>query len=198
MLKSLRLFVAGAALIITTSAQAALSPVAVSILDPVQFPPEDFSITGARLSVFWGKHRNVYGFDIAAIGNKTEQNFGGSAASGVFNLTHGMATVIGVQVAGIANVNAGKSRIFGVQAALVNSNQGEGGGFGAELALANLSPHSSFGGIQAGVYNSADEIYGFQVGLINVVNRLHGIQIGLLNFNKTGIFAVSPIINIGF
>ena len=179
--------------------QAAISPVSVSIMPPVQFPPESFSVTGVRASVFWGKHRDLYGFDFGIIGNMTQQSFVGSAVSGIFNYTEGSTTIVGIQLAGIGNYNKNKTNVVGVQlATIANYNSAASSVTGLQIALANLSSHTDIYGAQIGVYNVAQSVYGFQIGLVNVANNLHGIQIGIVNFNHTGLFAISPIINIGF
>ena len=59
------------------SAFGAISPVAINIFAPVQFPPEDFSVTGVRATALFGHQRNMYGIDIAAIGNMTDLEFAG-------------------------------------------------------------------------------------------------------------------------
>jgi hypothetical protein len=69
---------------------------------------------------------------------------------------------------------------------------------GLQVALANYGPHMNVYGMQVAAYNKANEVYGFQIGVINVAETLHGVQIGLLNFNKRGLFAVAPLLNIGF
>lgn len=179
--------------------QAALSPIGFSVIPPAQIPTSDFSVVGARASVLWGRHREVYGIDLGLIGNMTENSFGGAAVSGVFNWNQGTATVLGLQAAGLANVNVNKARIVGLQAAAVlNSNRAESTLVGAGLALVNQMSHTTVIGVQAGLYNSARAVYGFQLGLFNVTESLHGVQVGLLNFNKTGLFSVAPIVNIGF
>jgi hypothetical protein len=33
---------------------------------------------------------------------------------------------------------------------------------------------------------------------VNDADDLHGIQIGLANFHRTGLFYVSPVLNVGF
>ena len=190
--------------IVTTSfiaerAEAALSPLSVNLVPPVQFPPSNFSVTGARVSAIYGKHRDVYGIDVGVIGNITEQRFLGAAVSGLFNMTHGETTALGIQLAGIANVNTQKTAVYGVQAALMsNWNEAESKLIGLQFSVANVSPNMNIYGLQAGLYNKARSVYGFQIGLINVANDLHGIQIGLVNFNTTGTFSVSPILNVGF
>ena len=188
------------AMLFCTQAFAFTSPLSVGILDPVQFPQEKYSVAGLRFSVLWGNHRDMYGLDFGLLGNRTQQRFVGSAISGVFNLTEGDTTIVGVQLAGLANVNTNKLWVYGVQAALgVNYNEGEAHMTGVQLApLANLSSHTTVYGAQIGLYNVAREVYGFQIGLVNRTQTLHGIQIGLVNFHHTGLFYVSPILNVGF
>src|SRR5262245_3309016 len=117
MRKILSVSLVAAALLLSTRADAAVSPLGFSVLAPVQFPPSDFSVVGARVSALWGKHRGVYGIDLGLVGNVTEQSFGGIGISGLFNWNQGTATVIGLQAAGITNVNVNKATIVGLQLA---------------------------------------------------------------------------------
>ena len=198
-LRPQRLLVFLAAFFMISSAEAAVTPLSVGIVPPVQFPSDDFSITGLRLSVLWGRHRDVYGLDFGLVGNVTEQDFVGVGISGLFNRTKGMTTAIGLQAAGIANVNTQKTDVYGAQLALgLNMNTATSKVAGLQLALANLSGHTSIYGVQAGVYNKAQVVYGVQIGLVNVAESLHGIQIGLVKFHSKGMFTVSPILNVGF
>lgn len=181
------------------TSRAAVTPVSVSIFPPVQFPPEDFSITGLRASFLWGKHRDLYGLDFGVLGNITEQSFVGIGLAGVTNITHGSTTILGLQLAGITNFNTNKTNVFGLQAALgLNMNTAVSSVNGLQIALANISPFTDIRGLQIGAYNRANEVYGIQIGLVNFASHLHGIQIGLLNFNDKGLFRVSPILNVGF
>ncbi len=182
------------------TATAAVSPLSVSVLPPVQFPPGDFTVTGARASLLWGKHHAIYGLDLGLIGNITTQNFVGIAASGIFNATTGTTHILGLQLAGITNVNTNKTSVYGMQlAGLVNMNTAESKVVGLQAALlANLADHTKVYGVQFGLYNNALEVYGLQIGLVNVTENLHGVQIGLINFNHKGVFAVAPILNVGF
>lgn len=179
---------------------AAVSPIGLGIIPPVQFPTEDTKITGARVSALWGNHRAVYGLDIGVIGNMTSLNFGGAAVAGVFNYNKGATTVLGLQAAGLANINVNKASITGVQVAgLFNSNKAVSSLLGFQLALiANVSSFTQVIGGQVGLYNTAREVYGLQIGLVNVTEVLHGLQIGLVNINKMGLFRICPLINFGF
>jgi hypothetical protein len=185
-------------MVMHNEAQAAVSPVAISIAPPIQFPPSDFDVTGVRASVLWGHHRQFYGFDLGLLGNVTDQDFVGFGFSGLFNATKGTTTAI-LQIAGGANVNTNKTTIVGLQAALLtNYNTAESSVWGFQFAAANISPHTTINGFQIGIYNTANVVHGFQIGLVNMTETLRGIQIGLVNFNHTGLFEVSPVLNIGF
>ncbi len=187
-------------IVLSTSASfAAVTPLSVSIAPPVQFPPQDFSITGVRLSLLWGHHRDVYGLDFGVLGNITDQDFVGIGVAGGFNATYGSTSIIGLQLAGLGNYNQQKTSVVGLQAALLtNINVAESSVYGVQLAVTNLSTNTSIYGAQLGVYNRAKSVYGIQLGLVNIADNLHGLQIGLVNFNNTGVFKVSPILNVGF
>jgi hypothetical protein len=174
------------------------SPIGLAIVPPIEFPNSSFAIAGARVSALWGAHTNVYGFDIGVLGNITDNQFVGIGVSGLANLTRSSATILGLQAAGIANVNS-KVNLYGVQiAAIMNHNSAESILWGLEVALGNYSPFMTVIGAQIGIFNQARTIYGFQIGLVNYAENLHGLQIGIANFNPRGIFAVSPLLNIGF
>lgn len=174
------------------------SPVSVAIVPPLQFPPSDFSVTGVRVSAIYGRHRDIYGFDLGLIGNVTDQEFVGFGIAGGFNVTTGNTTAI-LQVAGLVNYNTNKTDIYGVSfAGLLNQFEGASSVTGLQFAAVNNVPHTVVRGFQVGVYNRALAVYGFQIGLVNRVDNLYGLQIGLANFHHKGTFVVSPILNFGF
>jgi len=181
-----------------STAYGALSPLAISAAPPVQFPPSDYNVTGVRVNLLVGNHRNVSGIDLGVVGNMTQQKFVGLALAGGFNYTKGQATLLGLQLAGLANINIEKTQVYGLQAALANYNEAESRLVGVMLGLANISAHTTVAGFQFGIYNRAKSVYGLQVGLVNIADNLHGLQIGLMNFHKTGLFYVSPVLNVGF
>lgn len=179
--------------------RAAVTPLSVGIVPPVQFPPADFMVAGIRVSALWGHHRDMYGLDLGLLGNITDQTFTGVAASGIFNYTQGETNILGLQLAGLVNYNAQKTSVYGLQLALLlNSNKAASKVVGIQLALANTSAFTDIYGLQVGIYNRAKDVYGFQFGLVNVADNLHGIQIGLINFNHKGLIGMCPVINVGF
>lgn len=199
MKKLLLLFVAGFACLSASESRAALSPVGLAIVPPVQFPGHDFSIVGLRASVLWGNQRNVYGIDVGAVGNMTDGQNTGLSVSGLFNYNKGATTAILLQGAGFGNFNVGKAQVYGVQlAGVMNQNRAESTIGGVQAALLNLGPYTNIRGVQIGLYNRAHDVAGFQIGIVNETDFLHGIQIGLVNFYHQGTLSVAPILNVGF
>jgi hypothetical protein len=203
MKNTLRLLLFVVSLVLTafaSKANAFVSPLSFNLFPPVEFPSSEYSVAGLRLSALWGDQRDLYGIDLGLLGNITEQRFVGAAFSGLFNVTHGDTTVVGFQIAGLANVNTNKTNVVGLQAALgINYHVAESSIEGLELAfIGNYAPHTNIYGAQIGLYNKAQDVYGIQFGLVNSCSDLHGLQIGLVNFNDKGLFAVSPILNVGF
>ncbi len=197
-MKRIKYLVVGVFLLLAGASHAAMTPLSLGILPPVQFPPEDFTVAGARISVLWSKHRSVYGIDVGVIGNITTQNFTGIGIAGGFNATNGQTAIIGLQAAGIANINTNKLKVYGLQIAAMNSNTGEASVVGVQAGLINSSKFTKIYGLQVGAYNRAQVVTGFQIGLVNMTDSLHGIQIGVINFHNKGLISVAPIINIGF
>jgi hypothetical protein len=194
-------------LAVASEASASTSPLAIGLFPPIQVPSSDSEVTGLRLSLLVGKHSGVSGIDFGLLGNITEKKFEGLAVSGLFNHNSGVTNIIILQAAGIANINAAKTNVYGFQVALVNINRQpteteHSKGFAVASGLSHGSDvgweYGAVYGMQLGIYNSAAEVYGFQIGLINSTNKLHGIQIGLINFNKGGPFEVCPVFNVGF
>lgn len=194
-----KILVVGLVLVLGAKSHAANSPFGLAIVPGIQYPSDDYILAGMRVGVLWGTQAEVYGLDIGGLGNVTNTAFGGTAISGIFNLNRGSADVWGLQFAGIGNFNLGATNVHGLQLSLLmNYNPGETSIKGFAIAPLNLGPATKVYGMQIGIYNSASEVYGLQIGLINTAKTLRGVQIGFLNFHESGIFQVSPLLNIGF
>ena len=182
------------------AAHAAVSPLSVGMVPPVQFPPKSYGVTGVRINPLLGQHRDVYGLDLSLLGGITDQDFVGLAVAGGVNINRGMTTVLGLQLAGVGNFASQKTNVWGLQiAGLMNRMTAESAVNGLQISLlANIAPSTVIRGAQIGLYNKAKSVYGFQIGLINDCDNLHGIQLGMVNFHRTGLFYVSPFLNIGF
>lgn len=173
-----------------------VSPISIAMIPNIEFPSADATVAGLRMSVVWGEHRSVYGLDLGVIGNVTQQNFVGTAFSGIFNKTEN-TTILGIQAAGVANITTGRTTVLGTQlAGIWNYNSGDISVYGIQLAgLTNTA--SRICGVQVGFYNKADVVYGFQIGIVNHAQSLHGVQLGLVNYNVTGLIPMFPFINVG-
>jgi len=73
---------------------------------------------------------------------------------------------------------------------------GLGDALGLQTGLWNEA--QSLYGFQAGLVNLADYAEGFQIGLINRAEDMHGYQIGLINIIRSGRVPFCPIINASF
>lgn len=169
------------------------------LFPPAQYPPEDATVLGLRSSLGWARHKNVFGLDINIGGGVTTGTFAGAAFSGFFNNNKGNALILITQSTLGVNRNMGKLYVVGAQiAGIVNITGKEGHIFGLQAALVNTGMKLNIYGVQAGLYNEADNVYGFQIGILNKAQSLHGIQIGLLNIHEKGMIKYFPVINVGF
>ncbi len=180
-------------------------PVQLAVFNPVQLVPEEDSIKGVRLSLFYTINKNVTGLSLVwlgvnratgdvngveiGLGNWVEgSSYGGQV--GILNragkrfvgLQYGMANVVEGDLSGIqwGLVNWTEGFMHGFQAGVVNVSKGQS--IGAELGVVNYS-EGSFKGFQGGFVNYASEMHGLQLGLFNYTKSLDGLQIGLGNYN---------------
>lgn len=176
------------------------SPVAGGIFPPLQDPAPNVRIIGTRASAGWARHDLVYGLDTGFIGNITDKDFFGAAASGIFHSTNGKAVIIGFQLSGVTNLNYGKTHLAGLQLALgVNYAGGENRVYGIQLAgLGNYGGRTKIYGFQIGLYNEAESVFGLQLGVLNKTKNLHGVQLGVLNIATENWLPAFVGINVGF
>lgn len=182
-----------AVLTVASTIRADVTPVQLSLFNPVQLFSEECDVYGLRLDILYGNNRNVNGFDAGMINRVT--NNGAGLQMGLVNTAKRMTGVqfgligcgaqqlCGIQIAGLGAINtyyytpneirqdaaAGSSNhvITGVQiAGLINDN------------LSDLT------GIQiAGIFNESFDVRGAQIqaGLLggNRANQMTGVQIAL-------------------
>ena len=182
-----RSIVVGACALTASIAFADTTPVMVSLVTPVQAPSRSYDVTGLRLSFIYGDCREFTGLDLGVI-QRTADAFTGVALGGV-NIAGGR--MLGGQV-GLVNWSGDTApawhlRSTGVQFGLVNY---AGAFCGLQSSLANITG-GAFAGLQDGVFNCADDMYGVQCGLyflfgVNIAyGNVRGCQIGLVNFAET-------------
>ncbi len=200
-------------LLLPLHSQAAAFPLSIGISPWFQFPPKDVTVAGLRLSLLWGRHENVYGFDFGLLGNITEKELVGTSMSLLFNkadnatilgaqltfganLTKDNLNVVGIQLAGLANSCGGKGRVLGLQMAFIGNFNSKVDIYGAQVGAVNQADRVV--GLQIGSVNQAEHAVGVQLGFMNRAKDLHGLQIGLLNFHTNGMLSFFPFLNAGF
>ena len=120
------------------------SPLSVSIMPAVEFPPQNWDVYGLRINVLVGKHHDVGGIDIGMIANLSICDAVGLQASGIFSRTDNVLT--GCQVSPLSFAGT----LEGIQIGIFNRAEG-------------------LFGLQIGVVNYAYQANGVQLGLINII-----------------------------
>lgn len=113
---------------------------------------------------------------VGAVGNYLDREFYGGFQVGLINY-------VDDEFYGIAQVGG--------------FNWNDSDSYGMQIGGANLV-FGDHAGIQAGIYNGADRVYGAQIGLVNMTDHLRGVQIGLLNMSGDGGLPITPIANVGW
>ena len=148
--------------------------------------PDDESVNGMRVSIFWGKNQQTSGFDLGLFSvSQTHVRSG-------FALVGGISRVTG-KSDGAANL------------AFMNYHTGEDRG--ANLAFLNIVNDTrnafNLGFVQiADGQTSADlgalnvsKRSNVQVGFVNITERIDGFQLGILNMAENGFFPFFPFFN---
>lgn len=168
-------FVALAALGVSFGSVAAQEkPIQLSVFPPIQITGEDQSVSAVRLSLHFGRNRNVTGFDWSFVAN------------------HTTGDQLGVQF-GLGALVEGD--FTGWQANAVNMTRGEM--YGLQSGFVNVAGTGR--GVQFGGVNYAKQNYrGLQLSFVNYAQSINGVQVGLINIIKEGgMFPVFPIVNWG-
>lgn len=188
---------------------AATKPIQLAVFNPVQMVPEEESIKGLRLSLFYTVNQDMTGFSYAflgvnrttgdvkgvewGLGNWTEGSFyGWQAGLGSYTKERfvgwqgGLAAVsegdfTGLQSGGVTWSEG--SFFHGWQAGwLVNYSSGDF--VGLKTGLVNIAKGPVRGAELAAVnYNDAS-MKGFQGGFVNYAAEMHGLQLGFVNITK--------------
>jgi hypothetical protein len=149
-----------------------ITPVMVSVFDPVELPFADSDVAGIRVDILYGKCRNLYGLDLGFVNYTTGNEI--AFSSGVVNVAGNDYTGFST---GVANV-VGKDFT------------------GLQIGVANYATRAQ--GFQIGLYNGADDICGMQIGVINVTRLMRGCQLGLINVIENSDVSFLPVFNCFF
>ncbi len=126
------------------SASAGSVPFALAVVPSWEAPSQDWDVVGMRLSLLFGRHRNVSVLDVGLLAGITDCDMYGITAAGIWNSVGG--TCVGLQVASVGFAHTFK----GLQVGIVNRTDG-------------------LTGVQVGVVNYAEQSEGIQLGLVNVM-----------------------------
>lgn len=172
----------------------------LSFWDSAQVVDSNRSVHGFRLTLPYGRNRDLVGLDLGIVPRLDGDLWG--AQFGIVGLVDG-------EFAGLQNNWAFGwvgGRVRGVQSNLVNvagSVWGVQGGavnyatvdaVGARAAFVNVSGVRTVGA-ELGLVNYAPQVEGVQIGLVNVTEHLKGVQVGLVNVASNGFLPVFVLVN---
>jgi hypothetical protein len=181
----------------------------LSVFNPVQMVPEDQSIKGISLDLFYTVNKDFTGFALSFLGvNRATGNaegvqwgLGNWVPNGyVHGWQSGIANLSGDRFVGLQSgyLNISKGDTTGVQLGLVNWSDGyvhgwQNGAFnyavgrfvGLQSGMVNMSK-GEYSGVNLGAVNFAEGSFkGFQWGIFNYAAEMHGFQLGLVNWTKS-------------
>ena len=173
-------------LFLVLHATAALAEAPFQFAAPGLRAPDDPSVNGVRLSIFYGKNQKVRGVDFGLLSLSETVDLSG------LGLVLGMGKVTGTMSGGaaISLINLHTGSDTGLNAAFINllNNAGSAVDVGF-LNIADGATLVDIGGLN--VSNSST----VQLGFINVTKKIKGVQIGFLNVAENGFLPVFPIFN---
>ena len=129
-----------------TPVQAQNRPIQIALVTPVQIFPEEYTISGIRLNLIYGRNVSVTGLDLGLVNHTT---------TGIFK---------GVQsgLVGLAN-----SDFIGYQENWVNVTKGNFEG--CQCGIVNYAKFAN--GFQLGIVNYAESMKGLQIGVVNIIRQ---------------------------
>ncbi|MCX5708192.1 MAG: hypothetical protein NTY14_04360 [Candidatus Omnitrophica bacterium] len=180
----------------------------LALFNPYQMVPEDQSIKGIRLSLFYTINKDMTGFSFAFLGvNRATGNAEGvewGLGNWVEGYVHGWQAGIvnhsGDRFVGLQNgwVNITKGDFTGAQLGLVNWTEGffhgwQHGAFnytvgrfvGLQSGLVNMTKGQSTGANLGAVNYAEGSFKGFQGGIVNYADKMEGFQLGFVNYTKS-------------
>lgn len=134
-------------LMMRTSVQAQETrPIQLSLVTPVQIFSEEYSITGVRLNLLYGRNASVSGLDVGLVNHTT--------AGESVGLQHGL-------------VGINDADFMGFQDCGVNITSGNFEGF--QCGIVNYADYMN--GFQLGLVNYVRSAKGLQIGLLNIIRQ---------------------------
>jgi len=132
-----------------------VTPLMLSLVNPVQVPSAKYDVKGIRLDLLYGRCQNLYGLDL-----------------GLAN--HAAGTEVGLE---IGLVNLADEKFVGLQLGAVN--------YGARVKALQVGLYNGaddMSGLQVGVINHTRLMRGMQIGLVNVIENNDLAFLPIVNF----------------
>jgi hypothetical protein len=121
-------------------------PVQLSLFTPVQIFPENYTISGIRINLLYGRNAGVVGLDWGLVNHTT----------------HGTSKGVQIGFVGISDAN-----FTGCQDNVINIVDGDFEGL--QWGFVNYANHAN--GLQFGFVNYARTLKGLQIGLVNIIKQ---------------------------
>ena len=173
---------------------AGFSPFQLSLVTPVQLPPQDWDVGGLALNILYGTSCNFKGLAIGGIANRATGRADGLLIAPVANVVDGDSNSFQISL-----VNFTKFALTGMQLGAVNVAAFDENAGGEAFQLGVLYNFAdSISGAQISLINQAGYVKGFQLGLMNFAGDMMGVQIGLINIIGSKDLPFVPIINARF
>jgi len=179
---------------VPTQQGAGYFPFQLSLITPVQFPPEDWDINGLAINLLYGTSHNFKGLALGGIANRTTGRTDGILIAPIANIVNNDGTSLQIALVNFSEFTFTGLQIGAVNVAAFDDNAGaEAFQIGVLYNYAN-----AINGAQIGLINHANYAKGLQIGLINYAADMSGIQIGLINVIDSKDYPFFPIINARF
>ena len=173
---------------------AGFSPFQLSLVTPVQLPPQDWDVGGLAINLLYGTSHNFRGLAIAGLANRTTGRTDGLLIAPVANIVDGDSTSLQISL-----VNFTEFTFTGLQIGAVNVAAFEINAGAEALQIGVLYNFAdSLNGAQIGLINHAGYVKGLQLGLMNFAGDMVGVQIGVINIIDSKDFPFVPILNARF
>jgi hypothetical protein len=128
------------------SAQETQRPIQLSLVTPIQIFPDNYSISGLRINLLYGRNTSVVGLDLGLVNHTTT------------GLSQGLQ---------LGFVNLNDADYTGLEHAFVNVTTGNAKGM--QWGFVNTAGFMN--GLQLGFVNYAKSMKGLQIGLVNIIKQ---------------------------
>lgn len=147
--------VIGAHAVYAEEAKNPVTPLLISLVNPAQFPSDQYDVKGLRMNLLYGRCQNLYGLDLGLV-------------------NHAVGREVGLE---IGLVNLVDDKFIGLQLGAVNIADKA-----SALQIGLYNGADDMSGVQIGVINHTRLMRGMQLGLVNVIENNDMAFLPIINF----------------